>query len=452
MTISFRKLLLLALAATATLSAACNSSGTSPTSAANSASPTGIATPGSPTVVATVTPSQVASPTASAAPTGTPTPAQLPERDNLQIARDLLRYVPDTEQTRKGFWVNDYELAQQLFGVQRPDPADDEAVLQYVRQLNGLGDVPGRLMASTQYLAGHSIDGNFVMSRQKAKASVGFGPADLKRSVLIDLLHPSMEIVVGDIDPGESHALILGCDECPEAETREHSGMAHFAWGDDTYRDFRLRYSPPLFDQAGIIGRLAFADGVAWRTYQTEKIELLLDTASGMKPSLAASADHVDLSAALWSASVYSFFISSQTHGRGEYSDEEFVQFWIPYGGFGLTQEQISLLTERLVTSRVYPEAFTTYALGAGEDESGPFAVAAYVFGDSETAEQNEGAITQLVTDRIVLSRARAMTDLFDRFTVERAGRVVLVRMYDDSAPAIVYRFVADGEPFNLHQ
>jgi hypothetical protein len=226
--------------------------------------------------------------------------------------------------------------------------------------------------------------------------------------------------------------------------------MEFFSWGRDSERNLSNRFAPPLFDGAGIGGRLAVDDSVAWRALRTEGMETLLDAAAGEAPSLSESADYVELLRLMMDHNAISIFMSSETVSRADGLDE-FAEAMFPgivtYAqAYGFTDEQMQALVDR-VTGGTFPPPFDTYAVASAHDEDGFHTIVAYIYPSEELALAAQPKVEQRFSEAQLVKTAASISELYSP-VVTVGGRTVLVRLNGDAADSLV----VNHEPVFAHE
>lgn len=368
------------------------------------------------------------------------------ERDPAELARAILFYLPDSEETRTGVWIADYGLAARVLGLEPPDPTGHFAFAEYIRELRLLSSVD-----SGYFLAGFSHDTADNGERAIAGANIGIGQTDIEIGISFSDENRSRELIFGDIVPSEVIAALQGCTGCPEPTVTNYDGVDSYGWGEDFARSFSDRYADPFFDSGGRGGRLAFADAVAWRTLSDSHMEELLAVAVGQESSLTESADYVDLLSTLIDMSAVSIFISSNTVGPDDPGDAlanavfpgytEYVQ------AFGFTPEQEQAFRASVIPDAL-PPTFDTYAVATVWDGARFRAVIAYVYPTAADAQTAVEPVRIRFDSAVTIFGEAPYSEVF-KPVVSAEGRIVIV---STDARSLGRPFTESEEPFYIHE
>lgn len=437
----FSVVVILPLVSLVALVIACDSDSPEPTS-----TPTAAVDRATPTSEPTMVPGQ----TPTASPSPTPSGPVALERDNLELARTLLSYVPDSELSRDELWITDYELGKSLLGVASPDPSDEEEVWQYMLDLFGRSGLTGGLIPRWSYLAGFDYRSGPVSSRFASRETIGFAQGDLTSSITWGIAPDDMrEIVLGEIDAERAAEGIYGCVDCPQYQVDDSGGIPFFAWGDDVERDFRNRYSLPLFDGSGIGGRLAIADGVAWRSLRSESMRTMLITADGEHPSLGDNDDFVELARVMLENNAYSFKLSDTTVGKEDM--DVFVSQILGDAGYGLTVEQYEQL-KSILEANVFPLAFDVFGVGVGWDEMIGFNITiAYQYPSASTASLSLPRVRERFETGVSSARILRFDEIYEVMDFQVQGRTIVAKLSTSGISGSADRMLIE-ESLHLHE
>ena len=167
----------------------------------------------------TVTP--VPTPTATSIPTPTPTSAPTPVPQPFHY-EDLLGLIPDTLQTRRIVYINDYALLRKLHDVPLPGlDVSAKDLLGYVLALCPLGQFK---MAQRPFVSGFN---EFVNTTTGLfRDSLAFDLKDVDQSVLAGVEPGMLEVVRGRFDPEATDRKLRACLDCPQTVREEHLGVS----------------------------------------------------------------------------------------------------------------------------------------------------------------------------------------------------------------------------------
>lgn len=222
-------------------------------------------------------------------------------------ARDfvrLLEAIPDTPETRRQVWLNDFRHMWKYLEEQgiarsgKDDPPD--AFKRAIGDLVGQGPAQGLMpwpdsapfiAGGTDYFSVDQLYGDSGVDIRNAElaAKTGKGP----RFEGLSLETEELEVALGDYVPEDILNRLEECAACVPHMIREYAGIGYFAWGDDFQGEFSNRLSPPWFDHLGRGGRVAVFDGELVRALSTAGIESLFDARLGRTATLADDSDIV---------------------------------------------------------------------------------------------------------------------------------------------------------------
>jgi|GEM_PF-5683372 len=219
----------------------------------------------------------------------------------------ILELIPDDpEVVRGGINMGDLALARELVGVEAPPPGADGTVGQEV-----IGDYfyslpsparQARLMTTIPFaqfitLVSDSLGVNLLESDQW-----------FNLSFQVDAGHPGLNGVIGNVERDAVQRAIEACDSCDSPALQEERGEWQiYGWGEDgsvAEPGSGPRFSPPLYDDLGFGGRIAFKDGTIVRAPSIAPVRAVAGVEAG--ESLAANedfrlvAEHLEDEQALW--------------------------------------------------------------------------------------------------------------------------------------------------------
>lgn len=181
---------------------------------------------------------------------------------------DLLARVPDSETTRRQVIANDFDLAAEGAGIDRPDDGASEEEVARSRILL-MNEVPGPQTFPTASTGAMSSP-----YPQASREEVGFTFEDISRDLFAGEAPEQIEVLQGGIDAETVEAAVTSdptwSDELDRAEA---NGTEYYTWLDDG--EVRLELRSPL-RQIGNSLRLAVVDDTALVTRTTALMEAAL--------------------------------------------------------------------------------------------------------------------------------------------------------------------------------
>lgn len=329
----------------------------------------------------------------------------------------LLDQIPDTTDTRAGVFLNDMELTAELAGMAPPpEGATSSQVVQYMAEVTR---PPMMIYTGHGFASGWSAYAEPFADNAEYR---GYDQRHVTASALAGTPPQVYEIIYGRFRPDE-FAVGEQCGECPNFQMLEYEGVEWHSWGDgyNEQQNLRIRLSPPVFDQVGRGGNWLVEEDLIFRTLARDDMRTLIDTRSGEIDSLGDRKEFKALANAMTELRAYGIYISEKTI-------QKTLELYVKPGGYGLTPEQEAALRERLDDIPVL-RPYTTYALGSGLDDDGPYSAAAFYFQSPDDASESAGLLVESIAQARTVLDGRPFTQLIVEVETEVDGNILLARL-----------------------
>ena len=340
----------------------------------------------------------------------------------------LLRAIPDTPETRREVYIDDYTVARRVFDIPLPGPGDDEAALQEFYDWgrsadDALGDtVPVAEFGSLAFFSPLNFTGKRVAAHIRHLA---FDIRSMDQTIVAGAGPPGakLDVTLGRFDPQATDEALRSCSECPTPEREEYGGVSYYSWGEDGRVERSMVWEPPAFDQFGRGGRIAVLDSYILRTLATDEMKSLIGALRDEGPSLADFEEYRLLAAGMSRLGAYSMLLSDNTFGL-----EAMVESYLERpkaAGEDAAKGRATFVGPG--TLRPY-QAFST---GAGRDEDGPYMALALVHADSGPAEENVELLRRRIEEGSSSRTQKPWSDRIDvaNLEVRSEGRLLLAKL-----------------------
>jgi hypothetical protein len=327
---------------------------------------------------------------------------------------DLLRHVPNTEETRGSLvTMNDYAGVRQQFDITFPDlDADAQMLTDYGLRL-AFGDE-----TTSTGLRGTEFTTFSVEAPGEWRREVGFTLANVDQEVAAGVPPTTYTVLRGRFDHNVIDQAVrtdpLFSDLLEEAS---HSGVDYYTWGDDFAQDY-TRTS--VVRRLGRGHRLALRDDYLYWSMWTEGVEGMIDAGLGMGPSLADVDELRLLAEALDSLNTTSAAFLGDTRSN----DAVLLLHPILADGDGdLGEGGDSAADETALVP------YIAAAAGGGVEGSGYFEAVALVHAEEESAELNAERMKRRLAEGTQVRSGEAWRDLIRDSEVSVRGRVIVAKM-----------------------
>ena len=179
-------------------------------------------------------------------------------------------------------------------------------------------------------------------------------------------------------------------------------------------------FALPFFDRLGTGGRITVQDSHVFYTVETSRMEALIETSLGLRPSLLEVEEFRLLARAMSQLGAYTSYLSDQIQGLEEASAD--------LSGEGATEEQVELLKAQLESFPLLIP-FQTFATGGGVDQEGPYMALALVHVTAESAEENMTLLRRRVNEAPSVVTGQPWAELVDDLEVHAEGRVLSAKL-----------------------
>ena len=352
------------------------------------------------------------------APTHTPTLRATLTRTAPTVYEELLALIPDTPETRSYLVINDYALLRKSLNVPLPGPdANQEALVNY---LFSLGDAifqeSAPRWAEAPFISGY---GDITNNPNFTPKYLAFDQRHVDQSAVAGRPPGKLDVMLGRFDPEASDKALEACSECRPPQRVQHQGISFYSWGGETPR-LKEVFALPFFDRLGTGGRITVQDSHVFYTVETSRMEALIETSLGLRPSLLEVEEFRLLARAMSQLGAYTSYLSDQIQGLEEASAD--------LSGEGATEEQVELLKAQLESFPLLIP-FQTFATGGGVDQEGPYMALALVHVTAESAEENMTLLRRRVNEAPSVVTGQPWAELVDDLEVHAEGRVLSAKL-----------------------
>ncbi|MBI4199283.1 MAG: hypothetical protein HY535_02245 [Chloroflexi bacterium] len=362
---------------------------------------------------------------------------------------ELLKAVPDTKETRAYVALNDYEAVRQAYGVRPPRSNEGDDLLDYLLDLSGpLLESGGRWRPiGATWISGYGQAQYLEVRASPISRYVGFGIRDVTMDVQAGAPPGVFEAARGSFDPEETDRLLRRCRDCPKEaldryEDREYQGVAIHSWGDGLQANLTLRLSPPVFDQLGRAKPLAVQKEWVFGTTSVTGLRAMIDAQQGRGRSLADREEFRLLAQGLSRLGAHTAFMSDQTTGL------EDLASWLGTAlGTEVAKEQLALLSKEPLL-----RPYRAYAMGAGKDEDGRYAVVVLVHATKGAASENVRLLPRRIREAKSLYSGQAWSSLIEDVEAEAEGLVLLAKLRGDRIHRAWAEVIARRDSLLLHE
>ncbi len=335
---------------------------------------------------------------------------------------DLLRFIPDTPEARGGIVLGDLTRVRDLAGMDEPTahPSRDEELI-YIEALfvPAPTGVLGPWAWTEMRYFGMSLDYTLDAS-EATRTALGFSLPDMDRYAYLQPpgggAQPGsvpLSVMQGRFTTEVAAETIEACAPCAPVEAGERSGWTTYTW-----------MHTDALAPAGAALHVALRDGYLARGLSPADLDAMLD-AREEGGSLADDAALRRLAEHLDDLGVASAVLSAHTPDLAWGAE-----VWAAIEGMAQPGNQDGLLPDQgIAVLRPYVAA----AAGAGVEDGEVVYYHLLSHDDEELATENVGRITErfeALIDR-GLTTLPDGTTLFDRYEIQQAGPIVIVRFPD---------------------
>jgi len=347
---------------------------------------------------------------------------------------ELLGFIPDTPESRREVYINDYYAAARAIGLAPPLPFAGEAI-DYLVQISNYGALPtGPYISGYAHWSPEALNARLLETAgydlRTVSASISAGePPSVFNAILLD----------DTIDLERTRSALQTSADWPSPVELSRDEVHVLAWGEDYGTDFSRRLEPPVYDELGRGARLAFVDQVLCCTVWTDGVFAMVDAAHDATASLADVEAFVLMAEGLDSLGVFGAYLTDNTFGQSVNA---------LMASMGVEQEAV----ER-VAAETMLAPYCAFAVGIGRDESGAFMGLVLVHASQTQAEDNEERLRRRLSEGTSAASGKAWSELFSsaQLHIEVTGRTLLARVPIDP-PSVWLRWVLRRDPLLLHE
>ena len=329
---------------------------------------------------------------------------------------DMLRFIPDTSDTRLQLFICDYARIKQIYDISPPlSDADDEAMEEYILEL-ALDESTNLRFSSPSFISGMGPL-RYAPSSPIRRQNIGFGPLDVDVDISAGTEPHAWEVIKGSFDLSVIEDAMNQYDESVTPEVGSYKGIVTYDWGPGSWSGHRL--SPPAFNNFSQGGTIAVQNDYILRASDMDNMKLMINASQGGGTSLADNPDFSLMATALSEMGAYSCRLTDQAlweHGVGRLS---------------ITYDDI---TEEAATAAVgqFLNPYRTYACGIGEDAEGPSITIVLVYDNPHQASSDVDALEQQIESGVSLSTDKPWRDIIDSFDIWAEGCSLRAKLRGD--------------------
>ncbi len=357
----------------------------------------------------------------------------MPGSEGGSAYEGLLSLIPDSPETRKEVFINDYALARRLFDIPLPGPGDgDEALREFYDWIPPMGYDPENPTPVIQFGA-TSFFGpvNHIQYLRDNLQHLAFDVRNLDQSISTGVPPGRMDIEQGRFDTQAADRALEACSECAPLIREEYKGVAYYAWGEDGLsQEPDKKWAPPAFDRLGRGGRIAVFEEYLVRANTSAGIRSIIDAMLNETSSLANVEEFRLLGEAMSELGAYVMMLSDdvEAHTVDGLARQSL--------GDGASRSDMDAFKQQ-VSEAVGDEllrAYVAYATGAGLDEGGAYMALALAHADPAAAEENVERLRMSIETGMSLYYGQPWTDSIDVGASEFSskGSVLLAKLRGD--------------------